>query len=152
MVIKKRLKILNFKGEECEYGNCINEPQSCQVDFGVSRCTQISIAHYCPLMCRLAICQCGFDSCLNGGQFIPALCSCICPALYKGTRCEFLISTTLLSTTTTSTTTTISKKVCSNILQCTNGGKFNESTCACECNFTNKIEFHLTNKFNVENI
>jgi hypothetical protein len=76
-------------------------------------------------MCNLPICKCGFDSCLNGGQFIPSLCLCLCQPEYKGVRCE--ISATTLLTTATST-----KNACQN-LKCTNGGKFNENTCSCEC-------------------
>ena len=77
-------------------------------------------------MCNLPICKCGFDSCLNGGQFIPSLCLCICQFEYTGTRCE----TSFTALTTTSTTT---KNACQRVLKCTNGGKYDENTCSCDC-------------------
>lgn len=109
------------------------EPTNCLTDFGVSLCKDASIANYCPFMCQQPICKCGFDSCLNGGQFVASMCSCLCPAQFKGVRCETSVTTT--------TTTTSTKILCPQILTCTNSGKFNNQTCKCDC----KLSFVFLN-------
>ena len=76
-------------------------------------------------MCNEPVCRCGFDSCLNGGFFSSATCTCICPAQFNGIRCENLL-TTLASTTTA--------QKCAFQLPCQNGARFNTNTCKCECN------------------
>jgi hypothetical protein len=115
-----------YKGEFCEFGNCAMEPENCLTDFGISLCRDASIANFCPSMCQQPICKCGFDSCLNGGQFVPSLCSCLCTAQFKGNRCETSLVTT--------TTTTSLQITCAPNLSCLNGGKLNNKTCSCDCN------------------
>jgi hypothetical protein len=76
-------------------------------------------------MCNEPICRCGFDSCLNGGFFSGAACSCICSSQFTGTRCENLVSTTASTST---------AQRCAFQLPCQNGARFNTNTCKCECN------------------
>jgi hypothetical protein len=97
-------------------------------------------------MCNQPICKCGYDSCLNGGSFIPSTCSCICSFQYTGFRCNTLIPTTTTSNNKTNatkitltsntslrpTTTTSLASNCSQQIKCLNGAKLN-SMCKCEC-------------------
>ena len=76
-------------------------------------------------MCNEPICRCGFDSCLNGGFFSGATCSCICSSQFTGTRCENLVSTTASTST---------AQRCAFQLPCQNSARFNTNTCKCECN------------------
>ena len=115
-----------YQGNFCEFGNCAMEPENCLTDFGISLCRDASIANFCPSMCQQPICKCGFDSCLNAGQFVASLCSCLCPVQFRGDRCETSVITT--------TTTTSSKTACAQSLTCLNGGKLNNRTCTCDCN------------------
>lgn len=39
-------------------------------------------------MCSSPICNCGMDSCLNGGTFNPSTCSCDCPLPFSGSVCQ----------------------------------------------------------------
>jgi hypothetical protein len=118
----------SYRGDQCEFENCKYQPSSCIKEFGIESCSQAAIANFCPLMCGLPICKCGFDSCLNGGQFLPLLCICVCINQYTGRRCDSFM-------TTTPTTT---KFVCTQ--KCLNGAKFNSISCKCECNY--KILFN----------
>lgn len=119
--------LIIFIGDSCEFANCGSQPAICLTDFGPSFCTQNEIKNYCPLMCNQPICKCGFDSCLNGGFFFEAQCSCICPTQFIGTRCE----TPIVQTTTLAPTTTVQK--CAIQLPCLNGAKLNQATCKCDC-------------------
>ena len=127
-----------FKGELCEFSNCLNQPSSCTT-FGPTYCSDAAIAIYCPQMCQQAICKCGFDSCLNSGIFIANSCSCFCPAQYTGTRCESLVTA---SSTTTNAILTTTTSACS-LLPCLNGAKQNTVTCKCECKFILNFIFVL---------
>lgn len=110
----------SYQGEQCEYENCKYQPLSCLTDFSIASCKQSVIANYCPLMCQMPICKCGFDSCLNGGQFASPICSCICPNQFTGRRCDIFLTTT-------------STYSCALKLSCLNGAKQNPITCKCEC-------------------
>ena len=107
-------------GNQCEYSNCENQPPICTSDSISLLCSDALIANYCPLRCKQTICQCGFDTCLNGGTFLPSTCSCKCEAQYGGTRCDTLLATT-------------KAKVGCQAIPCQNGGKKNETNCQCEC-------------------
>jgi hypothetical protein len=79
-------------------------------------------------MCNEPICKCGYDSCLNGGLFVPSSCSCICRDPYNGYRCESLITST--------------NRPCA-IKSCNNGGKLNANSCSCECKNSKLLEKSL---------
>ncbi len=64
-------------------------------------------------MCNETICECGLDTCLNGGIFDQTTCSCQCPRNYYGLVCENFTA-------------------CPFVLTCLNG-KFNPTICNCEC-------------------
>lgn len=73
------------------------------------------VKNLCPVMCSASVCTngCnGFDSCINGGTFNTATCSCTCPAPWNGQICE---------------------NQCANTLTCQNNAKFNGNTCVCDC-------------------
>lgn len=116
----------SYTGDLCEFGNCKNQPVSCLTDFGTAKCNDAQIATYCPQMCNMVVCRCGFDTCLNGGFFISSSCSCICPPQYTGIRCDFLAPVAITTTTTT-------PPPCINKLPCLSGGKLNLVTCNCDC-------------------
>ena len=82
-----------FKGNQCEFGNCNFQPISCS-NFGASICSEYIVRTVCPKLCNQPICECGFDSCLNGGTFNNLSCTCNCPAQFYGQRCSNPVTTT----------------------------------------------------------
>lgn len=113
------------------------EPEICNNEFGVSQCTTPSIANICPMMCKLPICKCGFDSCLNGGTFDSFSCQCNCLIGFTGNRCDVRIIKIITALPTNSSPTTNKKttttSTCLHKLHCINGAQQNELTCRCEC-------------------
>ena len=84
-------------------------------------------------MCKLPVCKCGFDSCLNGGTFDSNTCQCNCPVMYTGNRCDVLIKVITSTFTSFSTKIKTTTRICLQKLNCINGAQLNDLTCKCEC-------------------
>jgi len=121
-----------YSGPRCEITNCDLEPVKCQLDFSPELCaSQPVLRSYCPKMCNQPECKCGFDSCLNGGYFYAATCTCFCATGFTGTICETSLAATTPTTTTNAPTTTTT--ACPQSMSCQNGAKQSRTSCKCDC-------------------
>lgn len=139
---------LPYSGVKCEFANCTAQPVECGVSLTKSQCTDPLINTYCPGLCAADICKCGFNTCENNGTLNNNTCACECFQTYSGKRCETLrcdISDPAECANYGSLCYIDLIKAycphkcnrcptCSQTLNCTNSGLFDNSTCQCQCN------------------
>ena len=98
------------KGTYCEraVANCASsQPAECGTVLTSAFCSFSSIAIFCPSMCKSTACTCGIDSCLNGGVFNKASCTCNCPRNFNGNICQNTGAATTATAATTVPRTTV---------------------------------------------
>ena len=78
----------SYSSQYCEKAECPNEPVQCEASLGKQACQDEALKFYCPKMCGLSSCECGYGECLNGGTFDQATCSCSCPLPFSGKVCQ----------------------------------------------------------------